>query len=530
MPYSSVDELPKGVQGLPDHAKKIYMAAFNAAWDGTCKDSSDKEACAARVGWGAVKRKYTKNDAGNWVEKSEEVAEFSFVITKASYDKASGEMRWAGVASDTDPDSYEERMTIELFQDFIKRAEIQEQPPSVFCSDAWHGGLPYVSVAHYPDLNGKGIAGDVSNLYIDGKMLKAKGTFRDNPIGRASFKAVCESLYGENKSDLDPVRISISFLDYKHGHGQDGTMVFERKALTDRCPLCKEGIGGKYYLAGHLIHLGMTRVPVNKRTEMIAEVNKSMADEIITQKDDAASIVGEELADELDSEARKALVGKSEILVTKSEEVEQKTESMDEEEECPSCQQNVKPENGKCPQCGAEMKGCAKKKVKKSEVDTETLKSAIREVLAEKVRPEEPVHPLSTAMKVFLSKVDAVVAVDGTSEEKLKAIQDGFNDFGASVRSHVESSARKETPQAVEAKSETSELMTVIKGLQQQVLVLNQRLDSQASVNAAIPVTQQTSVMPQRRSIDPGLVKKSALEEPKMSQIDMIARRSVGIY
>jgi hypothetical protein len=77
------------------------------------------------------------------------------------------------------------------------------------------------------------------------------------------------------------------------------------------CPLCAQGIGGKIYMKGQLVHLAMTRVPVNPRTEM--SVEKSM-DEITTKRDDAKSIIGD-LAEELEE---KSIAG--DVLVVRADE------------------------------------------------------------------------------------------------------------------------------------------------------------------------------------------------------------------
>jgi hypothetical protein len=68
----------------------------------------------------------------------------------------------------------------------------------------------------------------------------------------------------------------------------------------------------------------MTRVPANKRTKM--EVERSMT----TKKEDATSIIGEELAEEIDVMAK--MVGKSEALVVKTED-EETDETQDQEVE-----------------------------------------------------------------------------------------------------------------------------------------------------------------------------------------------------
>jgi cation transport regulator ChaB len=63
MPYGSKKDLPKQVQGLPDHAKSIFMAAFNSA----LKDTKDEER-AFKIAWAAVKRKF-KKEGDKWVAK-----------------------------------------------------------------------------------------------------------------------------------------------------------------------------------------------------------------------------------------------------------------------------------------------------------------------------------------------------------------------------------------------------------------------------------------------------------------------------
>ncbi|SNY59588.1 cation transport regulator [Arsukibacterium tuosuense] len=73
MPYDKRSELPDSVQdNLPKHAQEIYQAAFNSAWDDykdpEQRDGNDsREEVAHKVAWAAVKQKYHKNDAGNWV-------------------------------------------------------------------------------------------------------------------------------------------------------------------------------------------------------------------------------------------------------------------------------------------------------------------------------------------------------------------------------------------------------------------------------------------------------------------------------
>jgi cation transport regulator len=65
MPYKSRSDLPESVRdNIPAHAQDIYKEAFNSAWD----DYGQNEERAHRVAWGAVERKYHKNESGKWVE------------------------------------------------------------------------------------------------------------------------------------------------------------------------------------------------------------------------------------------------------------------------------------------------------------------------------------------------------------------------------------------------------------------------------------------------------------------------------
>ena len=65
MPYAKKSNLPDSVKdNLPDHAQAIYKEAFNSAWDQYDHD----EVRFHRVAWGAVKEKYHKNKAGEWVQ------------------------------------------------------------------------------------------------------------------------------------------------------------------------------------------------------------------------------------------------------------------------------------------------------------------------------------------------------------------------------------------------------------------------------------------------------------------------------
>lgn len=75
MPYKKISDLPDRVKNnLPEGAQKIYMEAYNAAHEEYDKPSkrrgnATREETASRVAWSAVKKKYVKNEEGNWVKK-----------------------------------------------------------------------------------------------------------------------------------------------------------------------------------------------------------------------------------------------------------------------------------------------------------------------------------------------------------------------------------------------------------------------------------------------------------------------------
>ena len=195
----------------------------------------------------------------------------SMFITKSV--ESNGLRKWAAVNSDTDPDLYGERMSLELYRKMLSYIKDEVPPPAHFksmvCSDYWCGGMPYVSLAHYPDLNGKAVPGETLELFIDGKQLKAKGIMNNTPLGNAVWKSLKKD---ENLSnDENKIRISIAFLDLAHKHGENGK-VFVRESDTSVCAECKKGVGDKIYLDGYLVHLALTRVPVNPRTIMEEDI------------------------------------------------------------------------------------------------------------------------------------------------------------------------------------------------------------------------------------------------------------------
>jgi len=498
---------------LPEGAKKIYVAAEANARKTTCKDREDKDACANAIAWSAVKNKY-KKVGDKWVPKAE-LASFSMAITKTSYDKLTNTRRWKAVASDIEDDLYDDNMTLELYEDFLRRIESKEQPPESFRSEFWNGGMPYLSVSHYPDLNGKGVPGPTDTVYVDGKELKSTGRFEDTPLGRACFQAISRDLDTKSAvSDNEKIRISIAFLDWKHRHKSNG-YVFDRAESDDvMCPEClKELImsyaddekpKGKEFLRGHLVHLALTRVPVNQRTRM--EVERSMA----TQKEDAMSIIGEELAEELDELKEEQIIGKSEALVIKSEEeplVEEgkheKPKKDDEEEEDEE-----------------EMK---KKKEKKAEVVEESnlVIDLLKEIKAELAPKPASSHPLDIAVEELKAIYDDAVELSDP-QESLRMMQEPFEALAAVIQSGF----AQEEPEETSESTTDSQIVEVLNAFREEMGLFKAEVSQMLQQQTEPPQPQ----VPIRRSINPALLQKPVTEkQSETPKLRSLVEKSVGL-
>jgi cation transport regulator len=75
MPYHSTSELADKIKNnLPEHAQKIYLEAFNHAWDEykspKNRRSGSQEEVSHKVAWAAVKKKYEKGSDDKWHPKN----------------------------------------------------------------------------------------------------------------------------------------------------------------------------------------------------------------------------------------------------------------------------------------------------------------------------------------------------------------------------------------------------------------------------------------------------------------------------
>jgi cation transport regulator ChaB len=511
--------MPTG--NLPASGKKLWEEVYDKALKGSCK--GDK-GCAAGSAWKAVKNAgWVKDKDGKWHKKA--FLEEQFLTIKKAYIDSNGERRWRADTSNTDDDLAGDNMTLDLFCDFVGRIENQEPAPEEYRSNYWEGGMPYLSISHYPDLDGEGVPGVVDAVYIDGKYLKAKGRMNNTPLGDACWKAITEDLDKVKKGETvdNRVRVSIGFLDYGHKHKSDGFM-FDRKSLEDICPEClKEILEGEYpgkaFYRGLLVHFALTRVPMNPDTSFSPdmEVTRSMT----TRKEDAESIIGEEEAKKLDEKAK--LVGKSEAFITKADDEEvDKAKG----ETCPDC--GSKMVNGKCPKCDAdemEEEGCKAKKKKSDtevEVDFSQVYAKIDELKASITAPQpKPTHILDRQLENLKARYDEIALADISSDEKLKLIQQPFNELGEILVSNLKSTAKEEP--IVENRE-----LDIVKAFSEALQPLAQKLDLLIQ-QGKTPVQNPVNV-PQRRSFDPALVQQAQLTySNKPMSIDEIARRSVGL-
>ncbi len=70
MPYASKADLPDQVKdNLTEHEQEVFMAAFNSAYDGTCKEREDRDECAFKIAWSAAKKTDDKKKEESFVRE-----------------------------------------------------------------------------------------------------------------------------------------------------------------------------------------------------------------------------------------------------------------------------------------------------------------------------------------------------------------------------------------------------------------------------------------------------------------------------
>jgi len=448
-------------------------------------------------------------------EKSQAAfAEMSMSIVKAAVSNKDGAMRLNLVNSDTGEDVFGERMSLELFNDFINRAENDVPIPEPFKDVVekgelgyWNGGPPYLSISHYRSGGGKNIPGEQEVIYLDGDKLKSKDILYDNPLGRAVWKSVHNDLYEEKKDYPDkPVRVSIGFLDFEHKHVSEDSnepdYIFTRSTLDDTCPMCNEGVGGKVYLKGHLVHKAFTRVPAHPRTLVEMDMTEK-SDDIISKKEDAESII-DDLAEEL--------VGKSayeDMLVVKA------NESRDEDVETNEITSDEPVEENSDSQLKPEDDMDEETKVQEEVVEEEV--PATEEVKEEPVVVEE--SQADKAVKALMDKIAALKGEGKYGDAGLREIQEEFNALGEVVKNELATPAGQVDLAAV-LKSAVAEAIPAMKS--EIVAEVVKQLKGYVAPTQETPVD---AFVP--RSLTPANL--TPVGEDKRTQIEKIANASVGL-
>lgn len=450
------------------------------------------------------------------------IAEFSLYISKPSM--KDGIRKWSAVNSDTDWDIYGEKMSPELYSKMIGYIK-EDAPPPIFkeevCSDYWCGGNPYLSLAHYPDLNGKAVPGEVTDLWVDGKQLKARGYLFNNKLGEEVWKSLKEDETKPKNSDR--IRISIAFLDLAHKHGESG-QIFERKSVTDFCSECRAKVGNKIYVDGYLIHLALTRVPVNPRTLMIAE--KSMAKK--TRKEDAESIVKDSsVIEEIDTLA--AIENKSDVLVEMSD-TEPETEN-----DVPVVEESSAPKDKKEKKEDSEEEEDDKKEKKypAKSLTAEDVAEIVKSVMAQagpvEVLPVQEKSALDVSVDNLYTSINSAIALNAPVEEKLQSINPALADVGSAIAALVKDSTTQESKVGGSDSSVILEaihnLSTEFKGemdgVKQEIAILKEKSNTVGPVTPRVPAPRSL-VIPSK-----SLTQNQTEEKP--GSVRSIVRRSVGI-
>lgn len=343
--------------------------------------------------------------------------ELELNIVKTSFDKKTGEYRWQAQASSTDLDLDAQRTSVELYKSFI--AKIEGGMP-IRVEDRlkdWEGPMPYLSVSHFTHK-----IGEATSLYIDGKYLKAKGVFADNDIGSRAYKSVSKSTAIEEER---PIRISISWRDLAHKHEKTGD-VYDSATMGPVCPFCAtQGTQHIKFLDGQIIHLALTRMPANRNTSIQA-VNgvEKMGDYTQKQKEDAASIVGDDIAEEISQQEIQKIHEDTASIVTKSEEEEPAKEEEEPAEKTASTDVEETVEK-------ADKKDSKKKE---DEEEEESEKESEKEDDKDKKDEKEKMATEPDEFSLAIAKFTEIVRGDHPDlEAHRKAVNEGYQELNAVV-------------------------------------------------------------------------------------------------
>lgn len=195
--------------------------------------------------------------------------ELTFFITKAS--ESDGVRRWDATVSEFAVDPQKDEVTPEFYAHSAENIAKGTHP------------TPSLVVSHLDDVSSVNVleptpevfaAGWATEIYVDGRVPKARGIFVDNPLGDALWAAVKADIDNE-VPDEERVRVSMAWHPEKGG--------------------VEKADGVRRHTRGVIKHFAATRVPIVKSTEIMVK-----SDEIKkTKYEDAVTIVGEDLAKQL---------------------------------------------------------------------------------------------------------------------------------------------------------------------------------------------------------------------------------------
>lgn len=475
--------------------------------------------CVVKEGGETVKCHETHEKAVNHLRALYANVENSFVELSMSIVKLSnksGEMRWRSVNSDTEKDLFDEAMSVELFNDMVRRINdnvpFPEEFKSAICEEGWCGGMPYISLAHYRSggVNKVNVPGEILSIYVDNKRLKSTGRMFDTPLGKAVYRSIEKDLVEKRN---DKVRISIGFLDLEHSHGNKYTFV--RKSVTDKCHLCSEGVKDKIYKKGVLVHLALTRIPANPRTDM--EVEKSMT----TKREDLESIID-------DPEVLKGLELKSqadeaeEILVVKTD---------DSDEDDVVVEDGKKKKKGKHGEEEMDQKSgaVASAPVATPVVAPVPVAELPSQPVAQPVAQPAEVTALQKSLAEFEQSVLSVKSQGLVGDVALQKLQPAFDELAQVIRSEV-------TPKPVEGSVPNIEstLRSLLSEMLPQIIAQSVApIQAEVSELRALKSTAQPPVkefVPEPRSLQVNLTQRAAIENvAKQGSFARLANTSVGL-
>lgn len=176
------------------------------------------------------------------------------------------------------------------------------------------------------------------------------------------------------------------------------------------------------------------------------------------------------------------------------------------------------------------LSGCKKRMEMKSLIVLSKLENFDPAAVVKSEAPAQPpAHPLDDQIGQLKATYDQLIASEGTSQEKLQAIQPVFAQLGEAVKVGVEQSEVKIDPAAGDASPDhmLQELSQSVKALRDEVTLLTSQLSAKASV-------QQVSrpAQPPHRNLgaDATIVKSvQSLTAEKPGSLKSIIRKSVGL-